>query len=671
MAIKLKSILYNWQLKLLNYLIIYGSVALLLFGLYHLYVNRDFINNNSYYETNAFASSFVRISHNMLEKQFDFTDEEAIRQSDLSNIEKNEQIERLNTINNNINEGTSFFYVFYNKKTGEMYSNLSDSNPIERIKRMSAVLWDGLGVYNIGKDESESSFNNDYFCYSTSRYIINKLKDTNWQYYTAVTQPILTGDQFFGPDYKAFLYYKQSENYYFIFLSIAFILLLLSVIYLTIIAGKRSYDDKSHLLGYDKVPIEIMTIVNITLLAILLELFARNLKLLNIYIIVFVFGTFALLEYMSIVRLIKNGRLIKNSLIYRLFAFFNNIMQMAFFGKAYKPWITLLIFIYTLINIILVSLMWESGENRTFTMFFSLVVFNALVIYYVLKRLRDIKTIMDAVHERARGNIEYSMDTNDLSDSFKPFGNDINKLQDGLKIALEEAIKGEKLKTELITNVTHDLKNPLTSIINYIDLLNKEELDNEQAKNYLKVLDEKSKHLKVLIEQIVEASKASSGNVPVNIETIDLYQLMQQVLGEYDEALKKTGLIVILEEIEHPLYAYGDNKQLWRIFENLMTNVIKYAMQGTRVYISFELSEDYVAVFIKNISASQLNIPVNELTERFVRGDESRNTEGNGLGLSIAISLAKLMDAAIEISIDGDLFKAGVKLKKSTGIEAN
>ena len=217
-------------------------------------------------------------------------------------------------------------------------------------------------------------------------------------------------------------------------------------------------------------------------------------------------------------------------------------------------------------------------------------------------------------------------------------------------------MKSERMKTELITNVSHDIKTPLTSIISYVDLLGKEELNNPKAKEYVEVIDRQAARLKKLIYDLIDASKASTGNMPMEIVKTDVRVLLEQAMGEFQESLDEKNLRVHVLYATEKTVCMADGKQLWRVFENLINNICKYSLPNSRVYINVEQQGDIIITF-KNISADELNITGNELMERFVRGDSSRNTEGSGLGLSIAKSLIELMHGSMEIIVDGDLFK--------------
>ena len=268
--------------------------------------------------------------------------------------------------------------------------------------------------------------------------------------------------------------------------------------------------------------------------------------------------------------------------------------------------------------------------------------------------------IADAITKIAGGDTSYQMNLAGLEGKELRVGNMINSIGTGLERALQEQVRSERLKADLITNVSHDIKTPLTSIINYVDLLKREQIPGERAREYLKVLDQKSQRLKNLTEDLVEASKASSGNVKLEMTTLDIVEMIWQTNGEFEEKFTTRSLELVSTLPESSILIEADGRHLWRVLENVYNNAFKYAMEHTRVYTDLELKDDKVYFTIKNISANPLNVQGDELTERFVRGDVSRTTEGSGLGLSIAQSLTKLQGGTFEILIDGDLFKVRV-----------
>ena len=254
------------------------------------------------------------------------------------------------------------------------------------------------------------------------------------------------------------------------------------------------------------------------------------------------------------------------------------------------------------------------------------------------------------------------MDTAGMPHDLKEHADELNNLGETISSAVEERMRSEHFKTELITNVSHDLKTPLTSIINYVDLLKKEDIDNPRALEYIEVLDRKGQRLKKLTEDLVEASKASTGNLSVTPERLDLVQLTDQALAEYQEKLESRRLSIVRTLPSQPVWVRADGRHLWRVADNLLSNCAKYSLEGTRVYVEVEQHFDCTELRVKNISRDALNVDPNALMERFVRGDESRTTEGSGLGLSIARSLTELQGGTFHVGIDGDLFKATVRL---------
>jgi len=287
-------------------------------------------------------------------------------------------------------------------------------------------------------------------------------------------------------------------------------------------------------------------------------------------------------------------------------------------------------------------------------------LFKLLALAALCMGVYQMRLLQTAGQELAAGNMDCRVDTHALIGGFRQHGENLNSITGGMQLAVQEKMKSEHLKTELITNVSHDIKTPLTSIINYVDLLKKEPAASDSAREYLDVLDRQSARLKKLIEDLVEASKASTGNLPVHLEDTDLNVLLTQAHGEYEPRLAECRVETVWDLAEEAPHIMADGQLLWRVFDNLFNNICKYALAGTRVYLSTAVKDGSAVVSVKNISRCALNISSEELMERFVRGDSSRNTEGSGLGLSIAKSLTELQKGTFSIDIDGDLFKASV-----------
>jgi len=311
---------------------------------------------------------------------------------------------------------------------------------------------------------------------------------------------------------------------------------------------------------------------------------------------------------------------------------------------------------FVLLNAILVfgvSDSWHAG----FYAFLLLLLDGAglLAVIWVTLQLKKLQTAGRAL---AAGDLSVTVDTKRMLPVLKEHAENLSAVSLGMTKAVNERMKSERFKTELITNVSHDLKTPLTSIVSYVDLLKKEEIDNAQAREYIQVLDRQSQRLKKLTTDLVEASKASSGVLSVNSEPVDLVELLRQSAGEYAERFALAGLEPVLNVPEGESVVTADGRLLWRVLDNLLTNVVKYALPGTRVYMDLTRTDSGAVLSLKNISREALNIPAEELMERFVRGDASRSTDGSGLGLSIARSLMELMGGQLRLTLDGDLFKA-------------
>ena len=363
---------------------------------------------------------------------------------------------------------------------------------------------------------------------------------------------------------------------------------------------------------------------------------------------------------------VKVGGLIRRTLIYRILAFLGRML--AAVGKAIWsllrsipliPKTVLIVLGISLIEfILLLCNLWE-GDNLLLLWLIEKAILCPLILWIAVM-LRKLKKGGEAI---AAGRLQEKIDTRRMPADFGKFGQTLNHIGDGLGHAVDERMKSERMKTELITNVSHDIKTPLTSIINYVDLIEKEEPESETMRQYISVLKRQAARLKKLIEDLVEASKASSGTLSVEMARCEVGVLLEQTLGEYEDKLTEKGLTPVVSAPEEPIFIMADGRRLWRVFDNLLNNICKYAQPDTRVYISLERIGHRAVITFRNISKDPLNISSDELMERFVRGDSSRNTEGSGLGLSIARSLTELQNGRLALSIDGDLFKAIVSFE--------
>jgi len=291
------------------------------------------------------------------------------------------------------------------------------------------------------------------------------------------------------------------------------------------------------------------------------------------------------------------------------------------------------------------------------------IAYTIFLFKYLIKQIAEAKAISDASSQLAAGDFAISLEEN--AGVFNPIAKNLNNIKDGFKLAVEKEIKSQRMKAELISNVSHDLKTPLTSIISYVDLLKKEDISKETQQEYIGILDQKSQRLKSLIEDLFEASKASSGNMELYLENVDVIALFRQTLGELEEKINQSTLQIKTNVPEKKIICALDGKRTYRIFENIISNILKYGMPNSRVYIDVLEDGEDVSFIFKNISSYEMNFDAAEITERFTRGDKSRNTEGSGLGLAITKSLIELQNGTLEINIDGDLFKLAVKFPKA------
>ena len=368
-----------------------------------------------------------------------------------------------------------------------------------------------------------------------------------------------------------------------------------------------------------------------------------------------------LIGYLSLVRRIKGKNFWKNSILYIILKWSVKMLKgfcsfcRDFWKNRSITWRAVSLFI------IFVLLHWlgTSGEGL---FIFIMFVAEIVGLYYIVQNTIAKDKVRKGIERIASGDLEYQIPTDHLKGEYKQTAEMVNDIGNGLNRAVDEKIKSERLKTDLITNVSHDIKTPLTSIINYVDLLKREEIDDPKIQEYLEVLDKKSQRLKTLTEDVVEASKISSGNINLQMMDVNFVEMLNQTIGEVGEKMSANDLEVIATVPEKPVIVHVDGRRMWRVLENIFNNAAKYAMPGTRIYADLQTTEENAVFTLKNISAQKLNIKAEELTERFIRGDISRSTEGSGLGLSIASTLTEMQGGNFGVYVDGDLFKVTITL---------
>lgn len=377
--------------------------------------------------------------------------------------------------------------------------------------------------------------------------------------------------------------------------------------------------------------------------------------------------------YYSFVRRIKAGRLWKDSLLRRSAQVAAKGVRYAYrnWDLVLRVWVPFGIFVLLHLCVMAVALFSMIGRNGGMSRFalmliILIVIADGVVGVFLYRSAQARQVILEGIRKISGGDLEHKVKEEGMYGDNLVMARAVNSIGDSVKNAVETSMKDERLKADLITNVSHDIKTPLTSIINYVDLIKRENVNDPKIREYINVLDAKSQRLKQLTDDLVEASKISSGNIVLQWEKINLVELLNQTIGEFSEKFKERALYPVLSAPESDIFIRADSRRIWRVIENLFNNIFKYALEGTRVYIDLDYAKSkeggkkWVVLSVKNISATPLKVRPEELTERFIRGDESRTTEGSGLGLSIAKNLVEVQNGIFEIVMDGDLFKVNL-----------
>ena len=627
-----------------------------------------------YYKTDAFVyDDYYTSIHNL------------INRLEILNIDGNENLDGEDAI---YRTG----YVLVRNVSNNVYyeRNYRNEGYIEYV----AISKDGVVYTNVQADDYSKKIEelkaNQYYWYKENGKIETNLEQIS-QNGLSYRYGIETTDDILQNEYNIYLglnVIKAEENYNVAIdkgvydsvslmgklpinmMIVSIILLLIIAVYLIWSIGYKNHEEGIYLNAIDKFYYEIILVVAVAI--IIFGGFVACLGIDNYYSnyriyaqIVFLAGYFtayiacAVLGVTTIKR-IKTGTLIKSLLIYKIYNWLKikikSINEVIFLNRKASTKLIIYYIAFIIISCILISTI-ETGIGLVALIFFWVFC----LLYLLLKYTKQLSSIANALKNIYEGKENVKIDCTNFERDLKQIAEYINGISSGLTKAVEESLKSERMKTELITNVSHDIKTPLTSIINYVDLLKKEEMPNEKTKQYLQILDEKSQRLKRLTEDLVEASKASSGNIKLNIEKLNVKELINQISGEYEDKFKENNLELILKMPKEEIIINADSRYLYRVIENMYSNIVKYALKGSRVYVDVLKNKDKTIIELKNISKEKLNISADELMQRFVRGETSRNTEGSGLGLSIAESLTKLQGGNFKIHLDGDLFKVVIE----------
>ena len=462
---------------------------------------------------------------------------------------------------------------------------------------------------------------------------------------------------------------------------LAFLIFFASVVWLVVIAGRTERDGELHLYKFDRCKTEIGAATVIfawfvpSLLTVLFmgaagiisqKTFAVGNGILSYETFFGMIGFGGLAVYtcnmflvgiLSLARRIKAGIAWKNSFLYSVVEFVKLLIRNA----RHIAKIIVLYLAYAAVHWVAYL---ASGWPSAFWSFVIFIVQTAgfvILVNWAVGRQK----IKEGIEKISEGELDYKIDLEDIHGEQRKIAEQVNSIGSGLDAAVEKNMKSERLKTDLITNVSHDIKTPLTSIINYVNLLKQEKFDDPKIQRYIEVLEEKSQRLKTLTEDVVEASKVSSGNISLEFMNINMIELIQQTSGEFEEKFQARNLTQIMNLPEEDAIVRVDGRRMWRVLANIYNNAAKYAMEGTRIYADLQTLDGKVIFSLKNISEQPLNISsAEELTERFIRGDLSRSTEGSGLGLSIAKTLTTMMGGTFDLYLDGDLFKVVIIFDK-------
>lgn len=663
-----RSIKYSFTMKAIAVFLLWVSFA----GLYATAVffgtTSTGMMNGKYYESDKFSREFRLHIDSVIH---------SAEVQKLTGKAFESTIDNDNATGYDISSSVNFRYLVRNTQTNAVVTNmeLDDKyvkNAKEEFSKNKTYLF-----YSVA--DKEYAFNT-LDQYPNGIAYLNNIREVlhyaPLEFYAAVEDQLIPGDVFYDIQLENIKAHDRLPIFIIIAIA-AFIIGLCSFIYLTVVVGRNKKDGEIKPAMVDWFYNDLHTIGIFIASGLTISFgdqysypFGSEIsRFIGIFVILSIALLIGLSYIFSMIRHIKRRTLFKHTLIYNLFKATANILLQCFNAKTFKPAIIFMLLAYGGVNAILFAIATHLDDGGFPFMMIVLLVFNVGAIYYISKALTSLSGIMKWVKEMTKGNLDYALDTVNMSPVFMAFVKDISSLQTGIKQAVSVAVKGERLKTELITNVSHDLKTPLTSIINYVDLLKKENLDNETVNEYIGVLEEKSARLKQLIDNLLEASKAASGDITVNYGSVDLCALAQQSVAEYSEKAAEAGLDVRIKICEKPAVVRGDGTLMWRIMDNLLSNVIKYSQKNSRVYIDIEDTGTCGVITVKNISEAPLDIPSDQLFERFVRGDSSRSTEGSGLGLSIAQSLAQIQGGTLDLKIDGDLFKVMVTLPLETPLK--
>ena len=627
-----------------------------------------------YYETNTFAENYaLEIFSSLNAVTF-------LKDNNDGDIFSYEYIQTEGLENDDEANELNYYYEYYgnnviwliiDNNTKKAYTNLEYSLETSSIQNIKDTIMQNQRYWNYENGIIETTvnkLNNDNIEYIESglrQESFETIESNTYTIYTAVLDDLEYVDNI---AMNRVLYNTLSSVSQQAVFAIPFLIILIIALVPIIIVGvgRTRKQEGIKLNWYDKILVEIAAFISIFIRAIgacfTISVSGMNTMtsfVLGISVIcvgIFIMYLACILFFETVVKRLKTHTFIKTTFIYWIYDKIRGFLKDIKITKK----LVLYFILFILANLVCFGILWSNG----FPGFVLTVLLYGVTYSFLSKRIKSYAKISETVHELYNGNTDIEIDENQMVKEMQETAKEINDIAGGLSNAIEEKLKSERLKTELITNVSHDIKTPLTSIINYVDLLKKENIQGEKAIEYLNILDSKSQRLKKLTEDLVEASKASSGAIKLNMERLNVNELIKQVSGEFEDKFKVHNLEEIIAFPENDVYINADSRYMYRVLENMYSNISKYAMEGTRVYTDILQKDNTISIELKNVSKQKLNISVDELMQRFVRGEASRNTEGSGLGLSIARSLTELQGGQFNIYLDGDLFKVTIEFEK-------
>lgn len=676
----------NRVLKLLSYFLIPILVAVVIISVFY-ELRKEEYNAEEYFSSSEFAFDYMMNIESSM-RALIYTDTEELH-GEFINEEKDIIYEDSNYTKLDKN---NYLIIYKDKAITNVYEE-SLGNNIDKIKEYINSQEAGYRKLRVisGKAQGNSEI--------LSKEGMSYLKNYGINYYKTITEvPVYFTAQL--EDFEIYIAYEEDfnhntveyklmnmaktilpfENSIYIILPICSVLILMLMVYLIISIGHTKGKKGIELNDLDKIPLEIILLVAFAIIMLLVIIFieidglGENLFnfIISVMISAYLLGSYVFaITINTIIKRIKAKTLVQTSWCLRICRWILNLIKRIknkikeiFDIFKYSKNITFKVIVYVeliiIISIIIFAIFQLIGG------IFIELIFLGYIVYGIIKEIVCLSKIENKLKEMYEGNNKTKLEEKDFTPISVNAVRYINDVSNGFENAIQEGIKSERLKTELITNVSHDIKTPLTSIINYVDLLKQENIDNEKAKEYIGILDKKSQRLKKLTEDLIEASKVSSGNVKLNVEILNICELIKQTTGEFEDKFREKGLEVIKTIPNEQIYIKADNRYMYRIIENLFSNISKYALDNSRVYIDIKTINNKVKIEMKNISKDKLNITAEELMQRFVRGDKSRTTEGSGLGISISKSLTELQGGEFKMDVDGDLFKIELVFTKLT-----